>query len=111
MSTRLTILRRAITTRPATRWTTRRAWRLYRAHGIPQRGTARRDLMRLANEGLLTEHGPDDGRFYTPNPGARCPVCDGTFETCTCTGTTRAVAEYVTAGKPRLLTALEAPRD
>ena len=110
MTDRLAILRRAIATRPGGRWTTRRAWRLYQAHGIPQRGAARRDLMRLAHEGLLLEHGPADGRFYTPNPGARCPVCTLPFEECTCTGTTRAVAEYVTAGK-RLLTALEAPRD
>lgn len=105
MSTRLAILRRAITTRPATRWTTRRAWRLYRAHGIPQRGTARRNLNRLVHEGLLTGHGPDDGRFYTPNPDARCPVCGRPFEECTCTGADL-VADYVTAGKQRLLTAM-----
>lgn len=82
MSARLTILRGAIVARPSTRWTTTRAWHLYRAHGIPQRRTARRDLHRLTREGLLTAGGPADGRFYTH----ACPVCRRTFEGCICTG-------------------------
>ncbi|WP_309029031.1 hypothetical protein [Streptomyces alfalfae] len=48
------------------RWTTRRVQDMRRRRGhSPQRGTARRDLADLHRRGHLTEHGPDDGRFYT----------------------------------------------
>jgi hypothetical protein len=60
---RIQVLRDAVTTRGG-RWTTRRAWALYRTHNVPQRGTARRDLRTLAREGVLTERGPGDGRYY-----------------------------------------------
>ena len=70
MSARLAILRAAIIARPNTEWTTARAWHLYRSHGIPQRRTARRDLHRLTTEGVLTEHGPADARFYTTRSAA-----------------------------------------
>ncbi|MVO84133.1 hypothetical protein GPA10_04950 [Streptomyces sp. p1417] len=33
--------------------------------GATQRGTARRDLAELRDRGHLTEHGPQDGRYYT----------------------------------------------
>ncbi|MFC9036844.1 hypothetical protein ACIG92_08415 [[Kitasatospora] papulosa] len=70
MSARLVILRTAIAARPDITWTTGRAWHLYRTHGIPQRRTARRDLHRLTTEGVLTEHGPADARFYTTRRAA-----------------------------------------
>ncbi|MFF3300929.1 hypothetical protein [Streptomyces sp. NPDC002908] len=70
MSARLAILRTAIAARPGITWTTGRAWRLYRAHGIPQRRTARRDLHRLTALGVLTEHGPADARHYTARGAA-----------------------------------------
>lgn len=47
-------------------WSAGRLQRHRRAHGAPaQRGTARRDLAELARRGHLTQHGPDDGRYYS----------------------------------------------
>jgi hypothetical protein len=40
--------------------------RLYRANGWGcNRSTARGDLQFLARQGFLTEHGPDNDRWYT----------------------------------------------
>lgn len=41
------------------------AHRLYRAHGIPGRRTAREDLHAATTAGLLTAHGPANRRTYT----------------------------------------------
>lgn len=48
-------------------WTTRRVRRFYLAAGYdaPKLRTARRDLARLADHGLLTVHGSAGARFYT----------------------------------------------
>lgn len=47
-------------------WTTRRAQELYRAFGVVQRGTARRDLALLAEHGHLVEV-PGHDRAYRIN--------------------------------------------
>lgn len=53
-------------------WSAGRVQNLRRLTGGPtQRGTARRDLAELARRGYLTQHGPEDGRFYTLAGGAR----------------------------------------
>ncbi|MEX3101193.1 MULTISPECIES: hypothetical protein [unclassified Streptomyces] len=47
-------------------WGAGRLHRYRRAHGgAVQRGTARRDLATLHQRGYLTQHRPDDGRYYT----------------------------------------------
>ncbi|QCX81114.1 hypothetical protein C9F11_37655 [Streptomyces sp. YIM 121038] len=48
------------------RWNTARVHALYRGPGwgAPQTGTARRDLAELHRRGHLTQHGPEDGRYY-----------------------------------------------
>ncbi len=62
---RLRILRAAVLTDPAP-WATERVRALYRQHAYaaPQRSTARRDLERLAREGLLVQLGPENNRHY-----------------------------------------------
>lgn len=48
--------------------TTGQAHRFYRATGYgPCRTTARKDLQALARDGVLIEHGPDNGRTYHLN--------------------------------------------
>lgn len=48
--------------------TTGQAHRFYRATGYgPCRTTARKDLQALARDGVLIEHGPDNGRAYHLN--------------------------------------------
>lgn len=48
--------------------TTGQAHRFYRATGYgPCRTTARKDLQVLARDGVLIEHGPDNGRTYRLN--------------------------------------------
>ena len=48
--------------------TTGQAHRFYRATGYgPCRTTARKDLQALARDGVLIEHGPDNGRGYRLN--------------------------------------------
>lgn len=50
------------------RITTGQAHRFYRATGYgPCRTTARKDLQALARDGVLIEHGPDNGRTYRLN--------------------------------------------
>ena len=50
------------------RITTGQAHRFYRATGYgPCRTTARKDLQALARDGVLIEHGPDNGRTYHLN--------------------------------------------
>lgn len=50
------------------RITTGQAHRFYRATGYgPCRTTARKDLQALARDGVLVEHGPDNGRIYHLN--------------------------------------------
>lgn len=50
------------------RITTGQAHRFYRATGYgPCRTTARKDLQALARNGVLIEHGPDNGRTYHLN--------------------------------------------
>ncbi|MFJ9029759.1 hypothetical protein ACIRQP_14745 [Streptomyces sp. NPDC102274] len=50
------------------RWRTARVEQLYQSWGVHYpRSRARKDLKALATTGHLTVHGPDDGRFYTPN--------------------------------------------
>ncbi|MFD5682147.1 hypothetical protein [Streptomyces bacillaris] len=61
---------------PGTRWQTGRAEQVYADLGYPTRGrrhNARADLNELAKRGLLTAHGPDDGRYFLlaqPKDGA-----------------------------------------
>ncbi|WP_128817980.1 hypothetical protein [Streptomyces sp. S063] len=61
---------------PGTRWKTGRAEQVYADLGYPTRGrrhNARTDLNNLATRGLLTAHGPDDGRYFLlaqPKDGA-----------------------------------------
>ncbi|MGW4300380.1 hypothetical protein ACWEHT_11445 [Streptomyces sp. NPDC004646] len=58
----------AIRARPSD-WTTGMVIRFYLANGWPpSRTVARRDLRRLVTDGLLTEHGPENGRVYRLNP-------------------------------------------
>lgn len=48
--------------------TTGQAHAFYRATGYgPCRTTARKDLQALARDGVLIEHGPDNGRTYHLN--------------------------------------------
>lgn len=50
------------------RITTGQAHAFYRATGYgPCRTTARKDLQALARDGVLVEHGPDNGRAYHLN--------------------------------------------
>ncbi|MEU2797668.1 hypothetical protein [Streptomyces sp. NPDC007117] len=52
---------------PGTRWKTGRAEQVYADLGYPTRGrrhNARTDLNDLAARGLLTAHGPADGRYF-----------------------------------------------
>ncbi|KPL31158.1 hypothetical protein JI76_18350 [Streptomyces anulatus] len=61
---------------PGTRWQTGRAEQVYAGLGYPKRGrrhNARTDLNILAARGLLTAHGPADGRYFLlaqPKDGA-----------------------------------------
>jgi hypothetical protein len=65
---RLAQLLDTIRSHPGHRWTAGRLHELRRLSGGPvQRGTARRDLIELTRRGHLTQHGPDDGRYYLLN--------------------------------------------
>lgn len=46
--------------------TTGDVWAANRLLGAPKRTTARADVERLRDAGLLTEHGPTNGRWYEP---------------------------------------------
>lgn len=63
---RLAVLRRAVRDHTG-EWTTGKVVQLYKERGlhIPCRKTARKDLARLARQGLLVERGPQNGRHYT----------------------------------------------
>ncbi|NUS86356.1 MAG: helix-turn-helix domain-containing protein [Streptomyces sp.] len=62
---RLAQLLDVIRSRPG-KWTAGDVQEIRRRTGGPvQRGTARRDLAELSRRGLLQQHGPRDGRFYT----------------------------------------------
>ncbi|WP_407563376.1 hypothetical protein [Streptomyces sp. 184] len=50
--------------------TTGDAWAANRALGAPKRTTARADVERLRDAGLLVEYGPVNGRWYEPAGGA-----------------------------------------
>lgn len=67
--TRLALLRRAVRDYQGA-WTTQKVRALYAAHNYdaPLRSTARDDLARLARQGLLVQHGPDNNRTYTLTP-------------------------------------------
>ncbi|MEU1373041.1 hypothetical protein ABZ442_05170 [Streptomyces triculaminicus] len=61
----------AVIRRDGGQWTTRRVQDTYRALGMqaPQRSTARGDLERLENAGLLVRHDQDATfRYYTLRP-------------------------------------------
>ncbi len=51
-------------------WTTQDAHEIYKAHGVPNRSTARGDLKALARRGALTLHEGRGRRFFTL-PGVR----------------------------------------
>ncbi|MFJ2178932.1 hypothetical protein ACIOHE_39320 [Streptomyces sp. NPDC087851] len=76
LSGRATRLLFAIREAESVRWTTGRVDALYAEYGYPKRNRrtgARRDLNDLTNRGLLTAHGPDDGRYFllAHRPAAR----------------------------------------
>lgn len=45
-------------------------WAINRLLGAPKRTTARADVERPRDAGLLTEYGPANGRWYEPVGGA-----------------------------------------